>query len=87
MVTSPDSASSARATSAADSGRPPPVSVEQALGRLAGTADLTGGGKAVLTARDNARTLWLYRGTGKAATPFAARTGIGGGWNTYNILS
>lgn len=34
-----------------------------------------------------AGALWLYRSTGKAAAPFATRTKIGSGWNTYNTLS
>ncbi|KAF2774605.1 hypothetical protein [Streptomyces sp. OM5714] len=40
-----------------------------------------------LVARDSAGVLWLYRGTGSASAPYAARTKIGGGWNTYNVLS
>ncbi|MFE9782199.1 FG-GAP repeat domain-containing protein [Streptomyces sp. NPDC005775] len=55
--------------------------------QLAGTADLTGDGKADLIARDKAGTLWLYRGTGKAAAPFATRSKIGSGWNAYNQLT
>ncbi|WP_405810416.1 VCBS repeat-containing protein [Streptomyces sp. NBC_00210] len=54
--------------------------------QLAGTADLTGDGKPDLIARDTAGTLWLYRGTGTAAAPFASRTKIGAGWNIYNTL-
>ncbi|GAA0617203.1 hypothetical protein GCM10010394_54210 [Streptomyces crystallinus] len=53
---------------------------------LNGTGDLTSDGRADLVARDAAGVLWLYRGTGNAAAPYASRTRIGGGWNTYNIL-
>ncbi|MFI1098616.1 hypothetical protein [Streptomyces sp. NPDC020917] len=31
--------------------------------------------------------LWLYRGTGNAGAPFAVRTRIGGGWNTYTQIT
>ncbi|WP_307660348.1 VCBS repeat-containing protein [Streptomyces sp. V1I1] len=54
--------------------------------QLAGTADLTGDNKPDLIARDSAGTLWLYRGTGSAAAPFASRTKIGAGWNIYDQL-
>ncbi|GHE97147.1 hypothetical protein GCM10014715_61790 [Streptomyces spiralis] len=50
-------------------------------------ADLTGDGKADLVARDGSGVLWLYKGTGSASAPYAARTKIGGGWNTYNSLT
>ncbi|WHM41074.1 hypothetical protein [Streptomyces sp. BPTC-684] len=53
---------------------------------LLGTGDVTGDRKADLVARDGSGVLWLYRGTGNAGAPFAARTRIGGGWNTYNYL-
>ncbi|MET7857712.1 VCBS repeat-containing protein [Streptomyces sp. NPDC005318] len=55
--------------------------------RLAGSADLTGDDKPDLLARDAAGVLWLYKGTGSASAPFAARTRIGAGWNTYNTIS
>ncbi|MGI5451008.1 FG-GAP-like repeat-containing protein [Streptomyces sp. CA-243310] len=54
--------------------------------QLAGQGDLTGDGKADIVARDKAGVLWLYRGTGDHKAPFAARTQIGGGWNTYDRL-
>jgi len=53
---------------------------------LADTGDLTGDGKADLVARDKSGVLWLYKGTGSASAPFATRTRIGGGWNTYTVL-
>ncbi|MET7860038.1 FG-GAP-like repeat-containing protein [Streptomyces sp. NPDC005318] len=54
---------------------------------LTSTGDLTGDGKADLVARDSSGVLWLYKGTGNATTPYATRTKIGAGWNTYNALS
>lgn len=53
---------------------------------LVGGTDLTGDGKADLVARDKAGKLWLYNGTGVAATPYAARKEIGTGWQIYNSL-
>ncbi|WP_159012206.1 choice-of-anchor D domain-containing protein [Streptomyces sp. NRRL F-5123] len=54
---------------------------------LVGTGDLNGDGKADIVARDSSGTLWLYQGTGNAASPFQARTSIGSGWNTYNAIA
>ncbi|MFI2641472.1 FG-GAP repeat domain-containing protein [Streptomyces sp. NPDC018610] len=54
--------------------------------QLAGQGDLTGDGKADIVARDKSGVLWLYKGTGDYKAPFAARTRIGGGWNTYDRL-
>ncbi|MFD8716634.1 choice-of-anchor D domain-containing protein [Streptomyces sp. NPDC059629] len=54
---------------------------------LTGAGDVTGDGRADLLARDTKGSLWLYRGTGNATTPFAARTLISGGWNTYNAFA
>ncbi|MBT2366520.1 N-acetylmuramoyl-L-alanine amidase [Streptomyces sp. ISL-10] len=53
---------------------------------LAGTGDLTGDGKADMIARESAGALYLYKGTGDPAAPFAARTKIGDGWQIYNLL-
>ncbi|WP_024754510.1 FG-GAP-like repeat-containing protein [Streptomyces exfoliatus] len=53
---------------------------------LAGQGDLTGDGRADITARDKAGVLWLYKGTGDYKAPFAGRTKIGGGWNAYDRL-
>ncbi|MFF8593009.1 FG-GAP repeat domain-containing protein [Streptomyces sp. NPDC015220] len=53
---------------------------------LTGAGDLTGDGHPDLLARDHDGILWLYKGTGNPAAPFAARTRIGGGWNTYTAL-
>ncbi|MEV6550936.1 VCBS repeat-containing protein [Streptomyces sp. NPDC051597] len=54
---------------------------------ITGGSDLTGDGRPDLVARDHNGVLWLYRGTGRAAAPFATRTRIGGGWNTYTTLT
>ncbi|MFB7600628.1 FG-GAP repeat domain-containing protein [Streptomyces sp. NPDC056160] len=53
---------------------------------LAGKGDLTGDGKDDIVAKDTSGVLWLYKGTGNSKSPFAARTRIGSGWNTYNTL-
>jgi hypothetical protein len=55
--------------------------------QLTGNADFTGDGRADLVARDHDGVLWLYRGTGNATSPYAARTRIGAGWNTYNQIT
>ncbi|MFJ4867715.1 N-acetylmuramoyl-L-alanine amidase [Streptomyces sp. NPDC088757] len=54
--------------------------------RVIGIRDLTGDGKPDLLAREKSGALWLYRGTGTPATPFAARLQIGTGWQIYNSL-
>ncbi|MDX2564540.1 VCBS repeat-containing protein [Streptomyces sp. TX20-6-3] len=54
--------------------------------QLAGGADVTGDGRADLLARDKTGVLWLYRGTGSRTAPYATRTKIGAGWNSYNQL-
>jgi len=54
---------------------------------ITGANDVTGDGHPDLIARDSAGVLWLYKGTGKATAPFAARTRIGGGWNAYNLVT
>ncbi|WP_202446711.1 MULTISPECIES: trypsin-like serine protease [Streptomycetaceae] len=48
--------------------------------------DLTGDGKADLVTRDPSGNLWLYRGTGSAKAPLAARTKLGYGWNVYDLF-
>ncbi|MEW1906604.1 VCBS repeat-containing protein [Streptomyces sp. NPDC086147] len=58
----------------------------QAYDQLVVTGDLTDDGRPDAVARDKAGTLWLYKGTGNATAPFATRTPVGGGWNTYNQL-
>ncbi|MBB4985116.1 FG-GAP repeat domain-containing protein [Streptomyces nymphaeiformis] len=54
--------------------------------QLVVAGDLTDDGRADAVARDRAGVLWLYPGTGNAAAPFATRTRIGGGWNTYGHI-
>ncbi|MFI6950692.1 FG-GAP repeat domain-containing protein [Streptomyces sp. NPDC050422] len=54
---------------------------------LTGAGDVTGDGRADVLARDTSGVLWLYKGTGKAATPFAARTRVGGGWSAYRSIT
>ncbi|MFB7591964.1 FG-GAP repeat domain-containing protein [Streptomyces sp. NPDC056169] len=55
--------------------------------KLAAGSDLTGDGRPDLIATDKAGVLWLYKATGSVAKPFAPRARIGGGWNTYNLLT
>jgi hypothetical protein len=51
---------------------------------LVSTGDITGDGKPDLIAREPSGMLWLYKGTGSATGPYAARVQIGPGWNAYN---
>ncbi|MBC2876668.1 MULTISPECIES: FG-GAP-like repeat-containing protein [Streptomyces] len=53
---------------------------------ITGRGDLTGDGRTDIVARDKSGTLWLYKGTGDIAKPFAARTKIGSGWNQFTKL-
>ncbi|MGP9018928.1 FG-GAP-like repeat-containing protein [Streptomyces sp. BR1] len=53
---------------------------------LTGGTDLTGDAKPDLLARDRDGVLWLYKATGNPAAPYATRTRIGGGWNTYTRI-
>ncbi|MET9801186.1 trypsin-like serine protease [Streptomyces sp. NPDC006368] len=52
------------------------------------TGDLTGDGRADFLVRDSAGDLWVYKGTGKAATPFvtSARIKVGTGWKSYSLF-
>ncbi|MFD4372632.1 FG-GAP repeat domain-containing protein [Streptomyces sp. NPDC058486] len=55
---------------------------------LTGGSDLTGDGRPDLVATDRSGKLWMYRGTGVASAPFAARRLIGsGGWQTYDRIT
>ncbi|MFJ9617664.1 FG-GAP repeat domain-containing protein [Streptomyces noursei] len=59
----------------------------QIYDQIAGKGDLTGDGKPDLIAREKATgDLYLYKGTGNASAPFAARQKIGTGWGGYNAL-
>ncbi|MFG1705305.1 FG-GAP repeat domain-containing protein [Nonomuraea sp. M3C6] len=54
---------------------------------LVSSGDNDGDGKADLIARDSAGALWLFKGTGVASAPFAARVQIGtAGWNAFNAF-
>ncbi|MEU6621998.1 VCBS repeat-containing protein [Streptomyces litmocidini] len=57
-----------------------------AYDQLVVAGDLTDDGKADTVTRDRTGVLWLYRGTGNTGAPFAPRTKVGSGWNTYNRL-
>ncbi|MFJ4870836.1 FG-GAP repeat domain-containing protein [Streptomyces sp. NPDC088757] len=59
----------------------------QVYTQLTGGSDLTGDGRADLVAVDKAGDLYLYKGTGTTAAPFAPRKKIGFGWNVYNQLT
>ncbi|WP_159026484.1 FG-GAP repeat domain-containing protein [Streptomyces vietnamensis] len=58
-----------------------------AYNQLTGPGDLNGDGKADLLARDTTGALWLYKGTGVATAPFAARVKVGTGWGAYPQLT
>ncbi|WP_232486217.1 FG-GAP-like repeat-containing protein [Streptomyces fildesensis] len=54
---------------------------------LISTGDQNSDGKADLIASDPAGALWLFKGTGDPAAPFAARVQIGSsGWSSFNTL-
>ncbi len=55
--------------------------------RFTGGSDLTGDGRPDLVATDKAGDLWLYKSTGSATAPFAARKKIGYGWGIYNQIT
>ncbi|GGY39478.1 tachylectin-related carbohydrate-binding protein [Streptomyces tanashiensis] len=54
---------------------------------IAGTAELGRDEYPDLVARDGAGKLWLYQGTlTYSLVPGSARTLVGGGWNTYDLI-
>ncbi|MFE4619701.1 FG-GAP repeat domain-containing protein [Streptomyces sp. NPDC056747] len=57
-----------------------------AYNKLLGAGDYTGDGRTDLLARTPGGDLYLYPGTGKAATPFDTRVKIGGGWGSFKQL-
>ncbi|WP_395361018.1 FG-GAP repeat domain-containing protein [Streptomyces sp. YH02] len=54
--------------------------------KIVGAGDYTGDGRADIAARTSGGDLYVYPGTGVAATPFGARKWVGSGWNTYTKL-
>ncbi|MFE2285684.1 FG-GAP repeat domain-containing protein [Streptomyces sp. NPDC059443] len=59
----------------------------QAYKTLVSAGDTNGDGKTDLIAVDTAGALWLFKGTGNAAAPFAARAQIGtSGWAAFDVL-
>ncbi|MFF5505484.1 FG-GAP repeat domain-containing protein [Streptomyces roseolus] len=59
----------------------------QAYDRLVSVGNVAGGSAPDSVARDRSGVLWLYQGTGKRDAPLAARTQIGGGWQTYDRIT
>jgi hypothetical protein len=57
-----------------------------AYNKITGAGDLTGDGRGDLVARDAKGDLYLYRGTGTAKAPFAARVKTGHGYQVYKHL-
>lgn len=58
-----------------------------AYNAIVGAGDFSGDGRADIVARDASGTLYLYKGTGNAAKPFAAKVTIGTGWGQYTQLA
>ncbi|MCT4356473.1 VCBS repeat-containing protein [Streptomyces sp. Je 1-79] len=57
-----------------------------AFNKILGAGDYTGDGRTDIVARTSGGDLYVYPGTGVAATPFKARVKVGSGWNTYTRL-
>ncbi|MFI0925676.1 N-acetylmuramoyl-L-alanine amidase [Streptomyces sp. NPDC021012] len=58
----------------------------QIYNSITGPSDLTGDGKVDFVARDASGALWLYKGTGSATAPYAARVQVSPGWQSYNLI-
>ncbi|MFH8257520.1 N-acetylmuramoyl-L-alanine amidase [Streptomyces roseolus] len=58
----------------------------QVYNKILGIGDMNADGRADLIARDAAGMLWFYKGTGDPLKPFAPKTSVGGGWQTYNEI-
>ncbi|QIP88649.1 hypothetical protein GLX30_20975 [Streptomyces sp. Tu 2975] len=58
-----------------------------AFNELVGAGDYTGDGRADLLARTPAGTLYLYKGTGSASSPFRSKVKLGTGWQQFNKLA
>ncbi|WP_261993841.1 FG-GAP-like repeat-containing protein [Streptomyces sp. t39] len=54
---------------------------------LLGAGDLSGDGRADLVARAGDGRLYLYEGTGNAASPFRGKKLIGSGWGSFTALA
>ncbi|MGJ7420512.1 FG-GAP repeat domain-containing protein [Streptomyces cinereoruber] len=54
-----------------------------AYDRIVAPGDVGGERFSDLVARDKTGTLWVHPGTGTAASPFAQRVRVGGGWQVY----
>ncbi|MEU5795085.1 ATP-binding protein [Streptomyces sp. NPDC047813] len=54
--------------------------------RLVTTGDVDRDGHSDLLARDKKGVLWLFKGTGKSASPFKSRVKVGSGFNQYRVL-
>ncbi|MEU9097777.1 VCBS repeat-containing protein [Streptomyces sp. NPDC048361] len=54
---------------------------------LVSTGDVDLDGKTDLIARDTNGVLWLYKGTGNAASPFQPRVQIGTSYNIYRLMT
>ncbi|MEU7113611.1 FG-GAP-like repeat-containing protein [Streptomyces sp. NPDC046182] len=54
--------------------------------KIIGAGDYTNDGRTDIVARTSGGDLYVYPGTGVAATPFKARVKVGTGWNTYAKL-
>jgi hypothetical protein len=59
----------------------------QSYNALTVMGDLRADAVGDLAARDTSGTLWYYRGSGKPASPFLARTKVGSGWGAYGKLA
>ncbi|GGR48689.1 FG-GAP repeat domain-containing protein [Streptomyces roseolus] len=59
----------------------------QAYDRLVSVGNVAGSSAPDSVARDRSGVLWLYQGTGDRKAPLAARTQIGGGWQTYDRIT
>ncbi|WP_327291145.1 FG-GAP repeat domain-containing protein [Streptomyces sp. NBC_01198] len=57
-----------------------------AYDQLTSPGDVDGDGISDLVARDSSGTLYLYKGTGDATRPYAAKVTVGSGWNAYNQI-
>ncbi|MFE5941688.1 FG-GAP repeat domain-containing protein [Streptomyces sp. NPDC056480] len=55
--------------------------------RLVTPGDIGGAPHADVLARDRSGVLWQHLGTGDLKKPFAPRTRIGGGWQTYRLIT